>query len=463
MEDNLDYAYAQIADTTRHTFLTGDAGTGKSTLLRKFMSEHEGEYVALAPTGIAAVNIGGQTIHSFFKFPARPVNFESIKKLDSIYDHALMKVWERIKYIIIDEVSMVRADMMDQIHYFCIKNFPTTKGLHLPFAGKKLIMVGDIDQLPPVVASDEEKTMMKNRYASEFFFSANCWKDHTYFPNPYAAPFEVVRLTKVWRQADPRFVELLNAIKNNRISSIDIDRLNNATVCNGLPKVTDGIMLCTTNARAAEVNGFMINEIKGESVRLEGTFKNDFPIKDAPVEPVLHLKPGCRVMTMRNSNDPDNAYFNGSIGVFVETREMEVEMPAPKGTPINTNKNTIIAMCLILKMDDDKEVHVPKYMFENVKFVYDDKTDKIKHTVVGTFVQFPIKLAYAMTIHKSQGQTFDKGIIDLGRGAFEHGQAYVALSRFKSLEGIVMLRPLSVRDLIYKPAVLYFNSKQLTK
>lgn len=454
-KDNLDFAYEQIKDTSKHTFLTGDAGTGKSTLLRKFMAEHEGEYVALAPTGIAAVNIGGQTIHSFFKFPARPVNFDSIKRLDPMYDYDTLKVWERINYIIIDEVSMVRADMMDQIHYFCIKNFPTTKGQHLPFAGKKLIMVGDIDQLPPVVANDEEKAMMKSRYKSEFFFSANCWKDHKYFPDPYAPPFEVVRLTKVWRQSDPRFVELLNNIKNNRCSSVDIDRLNNTTVRNGLPKVSDGIMLCTTNKRAAEVNGFMIDEIEGESIRLEGQFKDDFPAKDAPVEPMLHLKPGCRVMTMRNSNDPNNCYYNGSIGTYAGTELMDVAIEK-RNEPTRIENMPV----LVITMDDGKDVYVPKYVFENVKFVYDENTDKIKHTVVGTFIQFPIKLAYAMTIHKSQGQTFDKVIIDLGRGAFEHGQAYVALSRCRSLEGIIMLRPLSTRDLIYKPAVLDFNKER---
>jgi ATP-dependent exoDNAse (exonuclease V) alpha subunit len=457
--DNLDFAYSQIERTDVHTFLTGDAGTGKSTLLKKFMAAHEGEYVALAPTGIAAVNIGGQTIHSFFGFPARPINFESTKKLDPLYDHAKIKVWERIKYLIIDEVSMVRADMMDQIHWFCVKNFPRTKGLKLPFAGKKLIMVGDIDQLPPVVANDEEKAMMKSRYRSEFFFSANCWKDHEYFSDPYAAPFEVVRLTKVWRQSDPRFVELLNAIKNNRVSSLDIDRLNNTTVRDGNLSPTDGIMLCTTNSRAAEVNNIMIERLEGESMKVEGTFKDDFPIKDAPVEPVLHLKPGCRVMTMRNSNDPDNCYYNGSIGTYIESREMTLPVVGPRGENMGTEET----ICLILKMDDDKEVFVPRYVFENVKFVYDEEKDRIKHTVVGTFLQFPIKLAYAMTIHKSQGQTFDKVIIDLGKGAFEHGQAYVALSRCRSLEGIIMLRPLSSRDLIYKPAVLEFNSKQLTK
>lgn len=455
MEDNLNFAYSQLERLDVHTFLTGDAGTGKSTLIRKFMEEHEGEYVALAPTGIAAVNIGGQTIHSFFRFPARPVNFDSIKKLDPAYDYDSLKVWARINYIIIDEVSMVRADMMDQIHYFCIKNFPTTNGNNLPFAGKKLIMVGDIDQLPPVVANDEEKAMIKSRYRSEFFFSANCWKDEKYFPDPFTTPFEVVRLTKVWRQSDPTFVELLNAIKNNRVSSIDIDRLNNRTVRDGILDPKDGIMLCTTNARAAEINSYMIDKIEGESMRVEGVFKDDFPIKDAPVESVLHLKPGCRVMTMRNSNDVDNAYFNGSIGTYVGTELMDVKVES-RSEPARIENMPV----LTLLMDDGKEVHVPKYIFENVKFVYNESTDKIKHTIVGTFEQFPIKLAYAMTIHKSQGQTFDKVIIDLGRGAFEHGQAYVALSRCRSLEGIIMLRPLSTRDLIYKPAVLEFNKER---
>jgi ATP-dependent exoDNAse (exonuclease V) alpha subunit len=440
-DDNLAFAMERICDTSIHTFLTGNAGTGKSTLIRKFMEEHEGEYVALAPTGIAAVNISGMTIHSFFKFPARPVDFASIKKLDRSYDGHTLAIWRRIKYIIVDEVSMVRADIMDQIFNFCKKNFESWGH----FAGKKLIMVGDIDQLPPVVASDEEKAMIKSRYKSEFFFSANCWKEIAAFSDP----FEVVSLTKVWRQKDPGFIALLNNIKNNRINELDIDRLNNAAVRDGKLDPKDGVMLCTTNKIAADTNSIMIDRLEGEMIKLEGTISGEFDKKDCPVEPILLLKPGCRVMTMRNSNDPNNLYFNGTIGTFdrLDTAIVADEI----------NGELVSRQALIILLDSGEEVTVPRYTFKNVKYQYDENSDKIKHMVIGEFVQYPIKLAYAMTIHKSQGQTFDKVIIDLGRGAFAHGQVYVALSRCRSLEGIILRRPLSKRDLIYSPTILEFN------
>lgn len=443
-QDNLDWAYSRLEDTGKHSLLTGNAGTGKSTLLRKFMAAHEGEYIALAPTGIAAVNIGGQTIHSWFSFPARPVDYASMKTLTPQFDLPKIMVWKRIKYIIIDEISMVRADMMDQMYQFCQKNFPG-----LAFAGKKLIMVGDMDQLPPVVSSEEEKAMIASRYRSEFFFSANCWKDAKGFPNPYEDPFERVMLTKVWRQKDPEFVELLNNIKHNKLAPFDLDKMNRKLVRDGRLNPTDGIMLCGTNAIALEVNTYMIQSLPGEPVTLAGTLQGDFNEKDCPVEKVLSLKPGCRIMTMRNSNDPDNLYYNGSLGEFIEMYERQEFGMDGEDLGLST--------CMRVKLDNGNTVTVPLVEFENVKFAYDEDKDKIVHTKVGSFFQFPIKLAYAITIHKSQGQTFDKVIIDLGRGAFAHGQVYVALSRCTTMEGITLRKPVSKRDLIYNENIVEFN------
>jgi hypothetical protein len=446
MEDNLDWAYSRLKNTSIHTFLSGNAGTGKSTLLRKFMSEHEGEYIALAPTGIAAVNIGGQTIHSWFNFPARPVDYASLKQLTPQFDLPKIMVWKRIKYIIIDEISMVRADMMDQMYQFCQKNFPG-----LSFAGKKLIMVGDMDQLPPVVSSEEEKQMMRNRYKSEFWFSANCWKDNKGFPNPYEDPFETVMLTKVWRQKDPQFVELLNNIKHNKLAPFDLDNMNRKLVRDGRLNPTDGIMLCGTNSIALEVNTYMIQSLPGEAVTLAGTLVGDFNEKDCPVEKVLTLKPGCRVMTMRNSNDVDNQYYNGSLGTFESM--FESQQFSEDGQDLG------IVQCMRVRLDNGNLITVPQVEFENVKFVYDENKDKIVHTKVGSFFQYPIKLAYAITIHKSQGQTFEKVIIDLGRGAFAHGQVYVALSRCTTMEGITLRKPISKRDLIYNENIVEFNKR----
>ncbi len=443
-KDNLDWAYEQLCQTETHSFLTGPAGSGKTTLLQKFMAEHVGEFVALAPTGIAAVKLGGQTIHSFFGFPARPVDFASIKKLSPDYDYARIQLWKRIKYLIFDEASMIRADIMDQISNFCVKNFPGQS-----FAGKKLILVGDIDQLPPVVSTDEEKLMIKSRYKSEFFFHANCWSDLELFPDPYAMPFELIQLTKVFRQNDPVFINLLNDIKNNRLKNSDIERINDYCLQTGPIDPKAGIILCTTNAIADELNRAKIQYMDSEQVVLDAVVSGEFEKKDFPVDQTLILKKGCRVMTMRNSGDTSNPYYNGTIGTFIEMIETEVQ---------TEEGETVVHKVAKIVLDDETEIVVPVHEFENVKFVYDEATDKIKHKVVGTFVQYPLKVAYAITIHKSQGQTFDKVVIDLGRGAFAHGQVYVALSRCRSLEGITLRKKLSVRDFIYHPTVVEFNN-----
>jgi ATP-dependent DNA helicase PIF1 len=424
--DNLDFAFEKMRDTKNHVFITGNAGTGKSTLARKFIEAYKEQCIVLAPTGIAAINIGGQTIHSFFGFPARPISQNSIKKLERSYapDYEKIKIINAAKYLIIDEISMVRADIMEQIFWFFEKNFPGKS-----FGGLKLIMIGDVDQLPPVIASDEERKMILARYKSEFFFHANCWNE---------SPFEKIVLTKVFRQKDAQFVRLLNSIKNNTFAPYEIDILNAQLVKTEKLNPTDGIMLCATNATAQEVNFEMIKRLRSEAITLIGRTSGNFDVKNCTVESVIVLKKGCRVMTMRNSQDINNKYSNGSIGTVLSF----------------DNKTE----SLRIELDNGNIIEVLPYEFESVDFEYNEQSDNIKHKVTGTFIQHPVRVAYAVTIHKSQGMTYDKVIIDLGeRGAFAHGQVYVALSRCTSFKGITLRRPLNAKDFIYNKNVSQFN------
>jgi hypothetical protein len=387
--------------------------------------EHKHECIVLAPTGIAAVNIGGVTIHRFFHFPTVPLAFSGIKYLnwEDENDAAKRLVIECAKYLIIDEISMVRADIMDQVEWFFKKNWPNKE----PFAGLKIIMVGDLDQLPPVLVDPEEKKMIYARYKSEFFFHAKCWENNK---------FQTIALTHVFRQSDPIFVNLLNDIKNNRLAPFDLDRLNN-TCYRDQEKFTpnDGIMLCSTNKTANQVNSVMIDRLEGDLIRLEGKIKGSFNPKNCPVEPIIDLKIGCRVMTMRN--DPENRFQNGSIGTL-------------GGRADNGD--------LLINMDNGEDIALSPFTFESIDYAFDEKTDRIKHAVTGWFIQYPIKVAYALTIHKSQGQTFDKVIVDLGEGgAFAHGQVYVALSRCTSMEGLILRRRINQKDLIYNRNVLDFH------
>lgn len=426
-EDNLNYAWDMLMNLHQHVFLTGNAGTGKTTLIRKFMVANEGKVIMLAPTGIAAVNAGGMTIHRFFHFPARPLSYSGIKWLNPEVseDLAERKIIDAADYIIIDEISMVRADIMDQIGWFFHKNYPGK-----PFGGKKIIMVGDLDQLPPVVSTEEEKQMIFTRYKSEFFFDAKVWQEF--------AKFVTVKLTKIFRQTDPQFIGLLNNIKNGQIAPFEIANLNNKCLRYDELTPEDGIMLCGTNKIAAEVNSYMVHKLPGEAITLVGKIENEFNDKNCPVDAIINLKIGCRIMTMRN--DPGDTYCNGSIGTLEEYDQERC--------------------LLIIKLDNGLTIEMPRYIFENVEYKYDKDTDRISHTVTGTFTQYAVRIAYALTVHKSQGKTFDKVIIDLGaKGAFAHGQVYVALSRCTSLSGIILRRAIAMKDLIYNKNVQEFNKR----
>ncbi len=430
-------AKEELQNGKNHIFLTGNAGTGKSTLIREFISDNIGRCIVLAPTGIAAVNIGGQTIHSFFSLPARTVSYNSIKFLDerNPLDYAKKKIIRKAKYLIIDEISMVRADLMDAISWFLHKNF--RRG---PFAHLKVIMIGDVNQLPPVIASEQEKEMLTKRYGSEFFFSAKCWnnkKDNDFEGLAHEGTFfKTIRLTKIWRQNDPEFIRILGDIKNNTLSSFDLDRLNISCCVHAELDPEMGIMLCTTNAGANMVNAEMLSRIEGERVQLTGIIKDNFDTKNCTVEPVIDLKVGCKVMTMRNGE----GYCNGSVGTF-------------RGQDDDSGD-------LVIKLSNGNVVKLPQHEFTSIEYQYDASEDRIICAETGKFIQYPVKLAYAITIHKSQGATFDSCIIDLGeKGAFAHGQVCVALSRCTSMKGITLRFPINRKDLIYSKAVLDFNAR----
>ncbi len=400
-----------------HLFITGRAGTGKSTLLNLFREETKKKVAVLAPTGVAAVNIKGQTIHSFFNFKpsTTPHTVREIRPKDE-------ELYRELDTIVIDEVSMVRADLLDAIDAF-LRIHGRDEGL--PFGGIQMIFIGDLYQLPPVVTS-EGRRLFRDYYKGPYFFNARVFEDLN---------VEFIELEKVYRQRDEAFVDLLNRIRNNTVTEEDLKEINKRWIPDFQGE--GYIYLTTTNSLAEGINREKLEEIRGKPRLYRGRIEGNFPLTDLPTGLELTIKVGAQVMLL--NNDPYGRWINGSIGRVVEIVE-------------NKGEEDII----LVEMEGGGLAEVLPHTWETFEFFYDRGKKRILSRAKGRFTQYPLRLAWAITVHKSQGLTFDKVVIDIGRGTFSHGQLYVALSRCTSLEGIVLKRPVERKHLLMDRRVVDF-------
>lgn len=413
------HALDRIEKEGCNAFITGRAGTGKSTLLQLFRNTTRKKAVVLAPTGIAALNVKGQTIHSFFGFPPRPLSVSEIKKRRN------RRLYQNLEVLVIDEISMVRADLLDNIDWFLRVN----RDIPLPFGGLQVVFFGDLFQLPPVVASDVEAMRFQMEYDSPYFFSARVMQEENF-------SLEKIELRKVYRQENRHFLRLLEAVRLNRVDYDDLEDLNSRCLPHFEPE-DFYITLSARNARADAINNKELERIPLPERAYLATITGDFNPGLYPTDPALRLKLGAQVMFIKN--DPDKQFVNGTIG------------------KITNMKDDAITVAVEEPGTGNQHIEVERMEWEILRYKPSlTDIDKIETETIGAFRQFPVKLAWAITIHKSQGKTFDKAIIDLGRGAFEHGQAYVALSRCRSLEGIVLRQPIRMEDILTDARVVEY-------
>ena len=421
-----------IQYTRQSVFLTGKAGTGKSTFLKYVCANTKKKHVVLAPTGIAAINAGGSTLHSFFKLPFHPLlpddpNF-SLKggKLHSFlkYSSEHRKLIKEIELVIIDEISMVRADIIDFIDKV-LRVY--SQNMREPFGGKQVLLVGDVYQLEPVVKSDERE-ILNRFYPTPYFFSARVF---------YEMELVSIELTKVYRQSDPVFVNVLDHIRNNTATAADLQLLNTRYDTHIEESESDMyITLATRRDVVNYINEKKLAELPGDAVTLEGEIKGEFPESSLPTQMELEVKPGAQIIFIKN--DPDKRWVNGTIGTI-------------SGIDVEDT--------LYIITEDGREFDVKKDKWSNIRYRYNEQEKKIEEEELGVFIQYPIRLAWAITIHKSQGLTFSRVVIDFSGGVFAGGQAYVALSRCTSLDGIQLKKQISRGDIFVRPEIVNFAQR----
>ena len=400
-----------------HLFVTGRAGTGKSTLLRAFRDMAEQEMAVLAPTGLAAVNAGGQTIHSFFGLPPRLIRSEDIRRGRN---GAVMR---RLKLLVIDEVSMVRSDLMWAIDQSLRLNRGRARE---PFGGVRLLLFGDLHQLPPVVQEAEVATHLEEEFGGPFFFSVPSLRE--------SAGTSLLELTQVFRQSDEGLISVLNHIRDGDVDESDLEILNERV--SPIRTLSEGdrfVILTPTNAAAQRINMAYLDALPGRGHTFEAGITGDFSQSAQPTDPALVLKAGAKVILIRN--DPERRWVNGTVARIARLDDKRVWVEVA-----------------------GKEYEVEQASWEARRYAYDKNEEKIVGTVAGTFKQFPLRLAWALTIHKAQGLTLDNVYIDLGRGTFAHGQAYVALSRCRSLEGLALARRLEPRDILFDRTAMGYRT-----
>jgi DNA polymerase III delta prime subunit len=434
------YTLRFINQTNRSIFLTGKAGTGKTTLLHEIIRTTHKNVVVVAPTGIAALNAGGVTIHSMFQLPFagflpddRAPHFSDAVKFETkltLRRHFKMSgpkksVIRNLELLVIDEVSMLRADLLDAIDFM----MQSVRKKSSPFGGVQVLFIGDLLQLPPVV-KNEEWTILRQYYKGKFFFHS-----HVIQQNP---PL-YIELSKIYRQTDDRFISILNNLRNNRISSEDIAVLNEFVKPNFDLKANKGFITLTThNAKADGMNAQSLEDLEGNKLTFYPEIIGDFPEKIFPVDEKLHLKIGAQVMFVKNDLAFEKSYFNGKMGVIKSISENEIMVHFP---------------------EENKTIEVERYEWQNIRYKVNPNTKEIEEEVLGTFVHYPIKLAWAITVHKSQGLTFDKAALDVSH-VFMPGQAYVALSRLRSLNGLILLSPLQMNGISNDQDVMEYSENK---
>lgn len=430
-ELELAYNYAQY--TRRNIFLTGKAGTGKTTFLHQLEQETNKRMIIVAPTGVAAINAGGVTIHSFFQLapgmylPGQNIGGREQKSKYSFSKHKV-NILRTLDLLVIDEISMVRCDLLDAIDDVLRRYQDRYK----PFGGVQLLMIGDLQQLAPVAKEDEWMLLQQAGYKSPYFFGSQALNQTNY---------TTIELKRVYRQADQTFVNLLNQVRDNQVTSQTFQLLNSRVRPNFRPKDEEGyITLTTHNAQASDINTMRLMQLPTEPMRYHSKISGDFPETSYPTDAELTLKIGAQVMFCKN--DPNHAYYNGKIGRVVKCDDERVWVECgPDSMDPNADYTTI---------------EVTAQEWENTRYVTNEKTGEISEEVIGRFSQIPLKTAWAITIHKSQGLTFDRAIIKAER-AFSPGQVYVALSRCRTLEGLVLSAPIPSSVIMVDAQVMQFN------
>lgn len=425
MEKNLELrqAWEFVEHTGMSIFLTGKAGTGKTTFLKTLKSHSHKRMVVVAPTGVAAINAGGVTIHSFFQLPLSPYVPNAKMEQRFAYSKEKRKIMRTIDMLVIDEISMVRSDVLDAVDNVMRRFREHDK----PFGGVQLVMIGDLHQLTPVVRDEEEK-ILSEYYSTTYFFGSKALQSIDYV---------TIELHHVYRQQDESFLKILNDIRDGHPTADDLKTLNSRYNPSFRPNANDDyIRLTTHNSKADDYNNYELLALKTPSYTFEAEIEKEFPPSDYPTDMRLTLKTGAQVMFLKN--DPKGRYYNGRIGHVTYVDERQI---------------------LVLCPGDEKAIEVEKEVWENTKYKLNDSTNQIESEVVGTFTQYPLRLAWAITIHKSQGLTFDHAIID-AQLSFASGQVYVALSRCKTLEGMVLASPIEPSAIINDSRVSDYVANQ---
>lgn len=433
METNsqLELAKNFLQFTGTNIFLTGKAGTGKTTFLRTLKEISPKRMIVVAPTGVAAINAGGVTIHSFFQLPFGPYIPEKMgtsggddkkgqNRQVNKFSKEKVNIIRSLDLLVIDEISMVRADLLDAVSDVLCRYKDRSK----PFGGLQLLLIGDLQQLAPVV-KDDEWSLLKEYYESAFFFHSRALRGTSYVS---------IELNQVYRQSDTTFVDLLNKIRDNRVDESTLQKLNERYVKGFDPDDAEGYIILTThNYQAQRINTKKLDEVDAKAYTYPAEIKGDFPVYSFPTDDSLTLKKGAQVMFVKNDSSPEKRYFNGKIGLI---------------TTIGTDR--------IVVKSGGEQITVELEEWTNTKYAIDADTKEIVETVEGTFKQYPLKTAWAITIHKSQGLTFEHAIVDAS-AAFSHGQVYVALSRCKTFEGLVLSSLLSNSAVINDTTVQHFT------